>query len=887
MPVDPEYPFDVFLAHNQAQKDWTRKLAVRLDEEGFNVWFDEWCIRGSQDFIDAMVEGIVASRKVVPILSPEFLDADWTRFELKQAILGDPAARDARIIPIRHSDCTIPKEIQNRNALDFRDTHGDELKLEYRTQILLADLNPARDRPKGYEQWVQAQEQIPAGGLPPPRPLPIGSRMPHRRNKGFVGREEDLKELYTRLQASAAVGIGQVVAAAGLGGIGKSQLAVEFAYRYGRRYPGGVFWLDMADADNVANEVARCAGPGGLDLPLADEAKAEQLVEAMRQHWEANLSLVIFDNVDDLAVASEWLKMTGRARVLITSRIASADDTWRRAGVDALPLDTLPRAQSMELLCAGRPEALGDNAEWDAADEVCELLGDLPLALHLASCYLADMKYAISYAEYLQKLRDQPALEDDALVDYVQDPSPTGHVQSVAATFQTSYDRLDADDATDADAMCLLHVCGFFAPVSINRDLAARALDWVEEDKIDTPRFAEAANRLGRLGMRSQDPGNGRLSLHRLVREFARGHPGPGQASERTFTEVAEVVGDFARDVNSRGLPAPIRPEIEHLRHLAEEAGRAGVPAAGSLFNELGFHLKVDGDFPSARIACERALAIDEATLGSEHLEVARDANNLGSVLNAQGDLAGARAHYERALAIAEAAYGPDHPGVAHYLNNLAGVLSAEGDQAGARAHFERALAIDEVVYGPDHPTVAVRLNNLGGLSQDLGDSAGARAYYERALLIDEAALGLEHPNVAIRLNNLGSVLQDMGDLAAAREHFERALVIDEAAYGPDHPMVAIRLNNLGNVLRSQGGDLAAARAHIERALAINEVVYGLEHPAVAKDANNLGNVLRAQGDLAGARVHCERALAIAESTLGAAHPDTQIVRENLKLLDG
>jgi Tfp pilus assembly protein PilF len=123
--------------------------------------------------------------------------------------------------------------------------------------------------------------------------------------------------------------------------------------------------------------------------------------------------------------------------------------------------------------------------------------------------------------------------------------------------------------------------------------------------------------------------------------------------------------------------------------------------------------------------------------------------NTLGVVLWAQGDLEGARAQLERSLAVSEAALGPDHLDVAVGHNNLGSVLWAQGDLEGARVKLERSLAVTEAALGPSHPEVAIRLNNLGGVLQALGDLEGARAQAERALAIGEAALGPDHPHVA------------------------------------------------------------------------------------------------------------------------------------------
>ena len=144
-----------------------------------------------------------------------------------------------------------------------------------------------------------------------------------------------------------------------------------------------------------------------------------------------------------------------------------------------------------------------------------------------------------------------------------------------------------------------------------------------------------------------------------------------------------------------------------------------------------------------------------------------------------------------RALAIDEASYGPDHPNVATDLNNLAQLLQATNRLGEAEPLMRRALAIDEASYGPDHPNVAIRLNNLARLLQDTNRLGEAEPLMRRALAIDEASYGPDHPKVAIRLNNLAQLLKATNRLGEAEPLMRRALAIDEASYGPDHPEVA------------------------------------------------------------------------------------------------
>ena len=674
--------------------------------------------------------------------------------------------------------------------------------------------------------------ELPLDVIPAPAALPPGSRMGLARNPLFVGRDRDLKALAAALKAGETAAVGQIAAATGLGGIGKTQLASEFVHRYGRYFEGGVSWVSFGAPGAIPAEIASCGGAAALDLrpdfgnlPLGDQVA---LVSAA---WQGPLPrLLVFDNCEDEALLAQWRPPTGSSRVLVTSRRAE----WSKGlGVRALPLGVLARQESVALLREHRPELGADDPDLAA---IAAELGDLPLALHLAGSFLERYRHAElgAPAAYLARLRRPDLLEHRSLTE--GDLSPTAHDQHVARTFALSHDRLDPADAIDAAARGLLSRAACFAPGEpIPRDLLSASLDLAEAGSEDGLGFEDALHRLTDLGLVDAQA-DGALVLHRLLAAFARAEAEDADAAR---SSVESTVLAAANRLNKEGYPAPLLAWQPHLRAVAEAAATAGSAGAGGLCNELGAHLHMVADFAGARAAFERALAIDET------------------------------------------AFGPDHPTVAIRVNNLGTVLRDQGDLAGARAAFERALAIDEAAFGPDHPNVAIRVNNLGRVLEDQGDLAGGRAAYERALAIDETAFGPEHPNVAIRINNLGSVLQDQGDLARARAAYERALAIFEKAFGPEHPNMAIGVNNLGGVLRAEG-DLAGARTALERALAIDETAFG---PDVAIRVNNLGSILQNQGDLTGARAAFERALAIAEKVLGPDHPNTLIFRRNLETL--
>lgn len=745
---------------------------------------------------------------------------------------------------------------------------------------ILGDKNIHHHYPQATIDLAQAHEllnRMPTDILPELTPLPVSSLMPLSRNPLFVGRTDDLMKLARALKSGRTAAIGQIVAATGLGGIGKTNLATEFVHRYGQFFAGGVYWLSFANPAAVPAQIATSGGSGGMNLPGFDELKLDAQVARVQQEWSsATPRLLVFDNCEEEVLFDNWRPKTGGCRVLVTSRRSQ----WAASlGVMSLPLGVLSWEESVALMHKHRPD-LGT----DDASAIAQELGCLPLALHLAGSFLEtyrdDPQFG-SPADFLHELHDARLLQLPALVGEDVTPSPTNHLLHIGRTFALSYERLDSHQPADALAVKLLMRAAHFAPGEpIPRDLLLTTLELDQSDRQVVRQAAKGLVQLRALGLLEQIT-DGALRLHRLLAAFVLEVSIDEEAQAKVEQTLINAM-DIRRD--TAGYIASVTDIQMHVLYTATAALERDDTNAAQLAYWAGYYLRQIGDLAGARPYLERALAIRDQVLGPMHSDTATSLNDLGMLLQVQGDLQGARRHYERALVIREQVLGPMHPDTATSLNDLGALLQAQGDLQGARPYYERALVIQEQVLGPMHPDTATSLNNLGLLLGNQGDLGGARPYLERALAIYEQVLGLLHPYTATSLNNLGLLLDNQGDLAGARPYYEQALAIREQVLGPMHPYTAHSLNNLGLLLDNQG-DLVGARRYYERALAIQEQVLGAMHSDTATSLNNLGTLLQAQGDLQGAQLYLERALAIHEQMLGPTHPDTAHSLNNLGLL--
>jgi tetratricopeptide (TPR) repeat protein len=698
-----------------------------------------------------------------------------------------------------------------------------------------------------------------------PRNLPFASLGPL-----FVGRETALDDLRAALEGAKGVAVAGR-ALHGLGGIGKTRLAIEYAWAREADYSALLF-ARADDAATLNASLAALAGASVLDLPekeaREDAAKIEAALRWLEDHptW-----LMILDNVDDGDAVTAVTKLMARLKgghVIVTARAANFPASIRRLELDVL--DEGPATEFLLERTAGDREDRKDDA--DSAREIARELGGLALGLEQAGAYIATEH--IGFKRYLALLR----LKREKVLDWAR-PELTGYPLSVGATWATSVEKLSPESRGLLERLAML-AADPIPDALIGAAVPGEAADYdAERARTGLYAYSLITRATGEAGAAKG------FIVHRLVQDFAR----RAMTAERSGAALREALGwlnaafvGAPDDVRSWPVLDPLAP---HALVVARRADKAGIAElTGRLFNQLGLLLMTKARYAEAEPFMRRAVAIFEKTLGPNHALVATGLNNLAQLLEDTNRLAEAEPLMRRALAIDEASLGPNHPNVAYRLNNLASLLHTTNRLPDAEPLMRRALAISEAGLGPDHPHVAIRLNNLAQLLTATSRLAEAEPLMRRALAIGEASLGSDHPDVAIPLNNLASLLRATNRLAEAEPPMRRALAIDEKSFGPDHPNVATRLNNLAQLL-SDTNRLAEAEPLMRRALKIDEARFGPDHPKVAIRLNNLAQLLSDTNRRAEAEPPMRRALAISEMSLGPEHPDVAIRLNNLAQL--
>jgi tetratricopeptide (TPR) repeat protein len=829
MPTDEK--FDFFLSRRGSVGAMAREVADVLIERGYKVVVQDYDFPLGGSLIEAMHEAIKNARDLIVLFTRDYENSPYTRKEFTSFEANRlQSVEERRMIILRCED--VPPLGLFADSI-YQDLVGIDDPGERRRRIIAAA-----------EGQSLAQR-------PPPRPF-VGAPP---RIASFTGRASELVRLDEILMGGdkpAAITQAAIDRAAvqGMGGVGKTSLAVEYAYIYRDLY-AGVWWCP---AESRAGLLFGLAGLAQyLGAAAADEADLEKAAKAgLRRLAEQRVTwLLVYDNAMSPVEIADLLPAAG-ARLLITSRFPD----WK-GWAEEVTLDVLPLEEAVALL-----ETRAARRDETGARTLAAALGRLPLALDHAAAYCRRIQMA--FADYAAK----------AAGLITSAPRGVAYPCSVAATFELAIDAAAQACPAAETLIAYLAECG---PERIPMSLVEGAL-------ADETQRAAALLALIEVSLVKADPfndGTSAISVHRLVQAVARARAtANGTEADAAAHLISRLSVIYPPDgyTNSTSWPicAQLTPHV--TRRLVESAGNTRLAAV--LLSRAGLYSHARTDYPRAETLFRAALSINEIADGPEHTETASSLSNLAHLLQVTGDLADAEELNKRALAIREKTLGPDHPGTAVSLNNLAYLRMVQGDLADAEELNKRALAIREKTLGPDHLYTAESLDNLAHVFLRREKASQAEPLLERALAIYEKKLGPDHVNAARIVNNLAGVFRGKRDLKRAKEFFERSLDLTERRHGPDHPDTATTLNNLACLLRDQG-DFITARSIFERARAIFESKLGSDHYELIQGLIGLARIADAEGNFAEARALLKRALAIAEK-LGPESTMTATCLSNL-----
>ena len=645
------------------------------------------------------------------------------------------------------------------------------------------------------------------------------------RNKGFTGRDELLDAIREELCGSEGAAA-QVLR--GMGGVGKTQLAVEYAHRFAEEYDV-TWWITAEQPELIGPQFGTLAAELGCAPPSSDTAASVRAVIAelrARNRW-----LIIFDSVTDPAELTGWLPSGSVGHVLITAR----SGVWDEISA-SIEVDVFDRVESAALLQTRVPHLAADDA-----GKLAAALGDLPLAVAQAARFLAES--GMPAGEYLDLLTTRAA-------EILGEGRPVSYPLSLSAATRLAFDRLRSEDVA---ATTLLTMCAFLAPEPVPARLVSAAAEYFPEPlaarATDPVALRRVLSAIGRSALARV--GDNAVHMHRLTQAIVRDSLTSQQCSEAR-AQSEEVV--LAGHPGDRADPATWPAWAQLLPHLlAIDPGSSTNTAIRDLACDAASQLWRRGDTRGTYELASRLYPQWRQRLGDDDPHTLSAAASLGDVAWDRGRYADAKELDEDVLERRRHVLGDSHPDTLVAASSLASDLRKLERFQAARDLQHDTLARRRQLLGDDHLDTLHSARDLAAALRELGDISAARALDEDTLNRSNSVLGTDHPGTLRSASGLASDLRRLGRLQEARELQQDTFARSRHVLGDDHPDTLQCARELAATLRELG-DIRAAKKIAEDALVRSDRRFRGDHPDTLQCARELAATLREFGDARAAK---------------------------------
>lgn len=655
-----------------------------------------------------------------------------------------------------------------------------------------------------------------------PSRVGIPENLPRSGVVRFVGRDAELSQLHQQLQVNQQ---SAVFAISGMGGIGKTELALQYALQYQAIYPAGICWVSAKSVD-IGTQIVQFAR-SLLNLNPSEDLKLLEQIRFCWRHWQSGEVLLVFDDVTDYAAVKPYFppSTAPRFKVLITTRL--------RLGVSVkqLELEVLDEPAALALL----ESLVGDERiqlERDCAQQLCVQLGYLPLGLELVGRYLA-RKPDLCLAA-MQKLLQEKRLAARALRRTEDDMTARS---GVTAAFELSWDTLSKS------AKLLGCLLSLFATAPIPWSLVEQCLADQDPEDLEEVRDSELLN-LHLL----QRTNPGTYRLHPLTRDFFQNKLNQLNQADELKEGYCEVMIAIAKRIPyepTQKLVAEVMPAIPHLLEVVESLTDCLTDVNFSTpFLRLGRFYEGQGYYVQAEHWYLTGLKAIENRFGKQHLDTATSLNDLAYIYKTQGRYSEAEPLYLRALNIRIDLLGRESTSVAQSLNNLAAIYRKQGCYSEAEPLLLEVVSIRKKVLGKKHVYVAQCLDHLACLYYEQARYEEAEVLYHEAISIYKSLDKKTHPHMATVLCNQALFYEAQGLYQEAENLYLESLSLMRKIRGEKHPRIGHVLSKLANLYRAQKR-YEEANALYAEVLEMYIHYLGEKHPDTVEVQENLESLKR------------------------------------------
>ena len=827
---------DFFISYNSKDRAWAEWIAWQLEEAGFSVVIQAWDFRPGSNFVLEMDKAAIEAERTITVISPDYLKARYTQPEWAAAFRRDPIGEQGLLLPVHVRECR--HELKGLlGSLIYIDLVG--LDEAIAREKLLAGIRRERAKPPTTPSFPGSPELSFPERPGFPGAFPSIWNAPYQRNMLFTGREDILEKLHTLLTTGQTAALTQPQAISGLGGIGKTQIAIEYTYRYHTDYMA-VFWVKADLREVLISDFVSIADL--LNLPEKNEQDQSRVVNAVKRWLQSNTGwLLIFDNADDLAMVKDFIPSAGTGHMLLTTRAQAMSRLAQRIELEKMEIEEgalflLRRANIIVPEVSLDAAAEADRAK---AKEITKAMDGHPLALDQAGAYIEET--ACSLSDYLKLYQTRRA----ELLARRGGVAPD-HPESVTTTFSLSFRKVAQANPASIE---LLKLFAFLHPDAIPEEIITEGAPdlgaILRPVAADPNKLNIAIAELLKYSLVHRNAETKTMSIHRLVQAVLKDEmkeDAQRRWVERTVKAVNRVFQDseFTRWQRYHLYI----PQAQVCATLMEQWDLVFSEAA-ELLKQAGSYLQEILEYPGAETFLKQHLKmIYEQNRNPDPPRVAVSLGKLAGVYYEQGKYAQAEPLLKHALAIREKVLGPEHPHTATGLSNLAALYRAQGKLDDTELLNKQSLTTREQTLKTEHFDVINSLNKQASLYRDQGKYDEAELLYQQALEISERTLGSEHLELAKILSDLGGLYYEQDKYYQAEPLYRRALTICERTLEPDDLFIAFCLNNLAALYHAQGKYYQAEPLY-RRALAIREQILGSDHPDVVLVSENYTDLLQ------------------------------------------
>jgi TolA-binding protein len=792
--------YRLLISYSKSDQQWAEWVAWQLEEDRYSTILQAWDFRPGSNALVEMHEAIKNASHVIAILSPSYLETIDSHPECTTAFKEDT------LLPVKVRACEttgifasiIHVDLVGLNEFAAREMLFQGLQ-SGRVKPIKAPIFPyeaeEKDKKKN-TRFRENEEKEREKEKEKERRKNLLSRKPDfpgspwtlpPRSLFFTGREEILEELHKRLTSDKTVALVQAYAINGLGGIGKTQTAMEYAYRYRDDYHT-ILWAQAESSDILAASFVSLADQ--LGIPDTDKQDQNRIIDVFK-HWLKRHSrwLLILDNVEDLKMVQAFSTVAQRGHILVTTRSQAVGAIAYGITLEKMELEVgaqflLRRAKILLDDGSLNPTKATDPEKTrNLAKELSQILDGLPLALDQAGAYIEEASCDISKYIDLYNLKRSELLKERGTLAF------NDHPESVTVTFSLNFKKVKQSNPTAAH---ILQVCSFLSPDAIPEEIitdGASELGMVLQRSISNPFLLEEAfKELSRHSLVQRLAEAKTLTIHRLVQAVLVDEL--AQKTQRQWVE--RIVRAMNRvfpevDLASWSHCQELLPHVLACAPLIRKHN-LDFPEAALLLHRTGYYLSEQARYDQAESLFQLALTIYEKLLKPQPLAMADTQYELGRVYYKRDKYEKAEDLYRHALTIREQRLGYNHPKSAITQLQLATVYRDQGQYEKAEQLFLLVLAICEWELGYEHSYTGSLLHEFARLYHKQRKYEQAKPFYERALAIREHNLGRSHPLTASTLHQLAMLNYELNHYEEARQYFRQALEAYKRTVGVKHP---------------------------------------------------------------------------------------------------